>query len=302
MPLPSPSPPPILPRASTAAAAMSHHDFTQVGKYQIIELIGEGAMGAVYRAVDPVLERPVAIKVMTDALARAPELHDRFLREAQAAGSLQHPNVITIYDFGEVDGHPFIAMELIEGADLETIVARHEPLTLEAKLDIAIDVLAGLDYAHKRGVVHRDIKPANIRITEEGRAKLMDFGIAHLSSSNMTKTGMMMGTPNYMAPEQVTGEKTSPATDIFAFGAVLFELLTGKKPFQGPTLHSTLFKIVSENAPSLLECLPGLPASLDRIVQKALAKDPQDRFATALEMANELSVARATPSDDPPPR
>src|SRR5918911_5350628 len=195
MPLPSPNPPPILPPASTPAAAMPPHDFTQVGKYQIIELIGEGAMGAVYRALDPVLKRPVAIKVMTDALAREPELHDRFLREAQAAGSLQHPNIITIYDFGEVDGHPFIAMELVEGVDLEAILARHEPLTLEAKLDIAIDVLAGLDYAHKHGVVHRDIKPSNIRITKEGRAKIVDFCIAHLSSSNITKTGVMIGTP-----------------------------------------------------------------------------------------------------------
>ncbi|HEX7941313.1 MAG TPA: serine/threonine-protein kinase, partial [Gemmatimonadaceae bacterium] len=192
-----------MPPQTSVAVAMARYDLAHIGKYQITELIGEGAMGVVYRALDPVLTRPVAIKVMTDALAHEPEQRDRFLREAQTAGSLQHPNIVTIYDCGEVDGHPFIAMEYIEGADLATILERHEPLPLKAKLDIAIDALTGLAYAHKHGVVHRDIKPANIRITEDGRAKIMDFGIAHLSSSSMTRTGVMMGTPNYMAPEQV---------------------------------------------------------------------------------------------------
>src|SRR5262245_38951897 len=164
---------------------MASDGMTEVGKYRILEQIGEGAMGVVYRALDPVLNRSVAIKVMSDALARDDELRTRFLREAQAAGSLQHPNVVTVYDFGEVDGHLYIAMEFVTGEDLEGMLARRAPMTVAQKIDIVVDVLNGLGYAHKRGIVHRDIKPANIRVDEEGRARIMDFGIAHLQSSKM---------------------------------------------------------------------------------------------------------------------
>ena len=277
----------------------SRWQVTQVGKYQILEPLGEGAMGVVYRALDPVLGRTVAIKVMTDALAHDDELRSRFLREAQAAGSLQHPNVITIYDFGEVDGHPFIAMELVEGTDLERILSEKAALTLSDKLGIAIDVLNGLAYAHKRGIVHRDIKPANIRIDEEGRARIMDFGIAHLASSNITRTGVMMGTPNYMAPEQVTGGAITPATDIFAVGAVLYELVTNARPFQADTLHGVLYKVVSEMPPDVETVLPGLPRELGDVVRRALAKDPPERYANATEMAAALSAVRASLSNPP---
>ncbi|HSJ63356.1 MAG TPA: serine/threonine-protein kinase [Gemmatimonadaceae bacterium] len=264
-----------------------------VGKYRILDLVGEGAMGVVYRGVDTVLNRTVALKVMSESVARQQDLRDRFLREAQAAGSLQHPNVVTIYDFGEVDGHLFIAMEFVDGVDLERLLSAHEPLTLQQRLDIAIDVLTGLCYAHRRGIVHRDIKPANIRITEEGRAKVMDFGVAYLDSSRMTQTGMMMGTPSYMAPEQVVGGKITAATDIFAMGSVLYELLSGARPFEGSTLHNTLYKIVSEDPPPIREVMPGLPASLDRIVRKALQKDPSLRYQDSLEMADDLAAVRA---------
>lgn len=264
-----------------------------VGKYRILDLVGEGAMGVVYRGVDTVLNRTVALKVMSDAVARQQDLRDRFLREAQAAGSLQHPNVVTIFDFGEVDGHLYIAMEYVEGIDLERLLAAHEPLTIHQRLDIAIDVLNGLSYAHRHGIVHRDVKPANIRITEEGRAKVMDFGVAYLDSSSLTQTGMMMGTPSYMAPEQVVGGKITAATDIFAMGSVLYELLTGARPFEGNTLHNTLYKIVSEEPPPIRDVMPGLPATLDRIVRKALAKEPANRYANALEMADELAAVRA---------
>ncbi|HEY9225152.1 MAG TPA: serine/threonine-protein kinase, partial [Gemmatimonadaceae bacterium] len=203
---------------------MSRNGVTEVGKYRVIEQVGEGAMGVVYRALDPVLNRTVAIKVMSDALARDDDLRNRFLREAQAAGSLQHPNVITIYDFGEVDGHLFIAMEFVAGDDLEDILRKTTPLTTVDRIDILVDVLSGLAYAHKRGVIHRDVKPANIRIDEEGRARIMDFGIAHLQSSKLTRTGLMVGTPAYMAPEQVTGGPVSAQTDIFSVGAVMYEL------------------------------------------------------------------------------
>lgn len=272
---------------------MSRTPVTAIGKYQVVDLIGEGAMGAVYRALDPVLNRMVAIKVMSDAIARDDALRDRFMREAQAAGSLQHPNVVTIYDFGEFEGHLFIAMELVEGNDLEQLIEKRVPLTLDQRLGIVIDVLVGLSYAHRRGVVHRDIKPGNIRITEDGRAKIMDFGVAHLESTKMTATGVMIGTPNYMAPEQVTGQKVGPPTDIFAVGAVLYELLSHHKAFGGDSLHSVLFKVVSEEPPSLRLVAPDIPVSLDPIVQKALAKEPEDRYQSAQEMANALAEVRS---------
>ncbi|GLC24513.1 serine/threonine-protein kinase [Roseisolibacter agri] len=266
---------------------------TTIGKYQILGLVGEGAMGAVYRALDPVLQRPVAIKVMSDAVAREQELRERFLREAQAAGSLQHPNVVTIYDFGEVDGHLFIAMEFLDGEDLEALLAKQTALSLSSKLGIAIDVLGGLSYAHRRGIVHRDIKPANIRITDDERAKIMDFGVAHLTSQKMTRTGMTMGTPNYMAPEQVTAGPIGAHTDVFSLGAVLYELLTHRKPFAAETLHAVLYKIVSEPTPPPSTYAPELPPELDAIVAKSLAKDPEHRYQTAAEMANDLTELRA---------
>jgi len=267
---------------------------TKIGKYEIIEQVGEGAMGVVYRAADPVLNRPVAVKVMNEGLAQDAGLRERFLREAQAAGSLQHPNVVTIYDFGETDGHLFIAMEFIEGSDLEELLDRGKSIPLDAKLDIVIDVLNGLAYAHRRGIVHRDIKPANIRIDGEGHARIMDFGVAHLASSNLTGTGVMMGTPNYMAPEQITTGEVTARTDIFSVGAVLFELLTNVKPFAADTLHRVLFRIVSDAPPEILDVVPDLPVALDKVIKKALAKDVSHRYTSATEMANDLSAVRSS--------
>jgi serine/threonine-protein kinase len=272
---------------------MSDRGVTEVGKYRIVEQVGEGAMGVVYRARDPVLNRTVAIKVMSDSLARDDELRGRFLREAQAAGSLQHPNVITIYDFGEVDGHLFIAMEFVVGSDLEDLLRNNAPLTVVQKIDLLIDILGGLAYAHKRGVVHRDVKPANIRVDEEGRARIMDFGIARLQSSTITRTGLMVGTPAYMAPEQVGGGVVSPQTDIFSAGAVMYELFTGRKPFEGETLQSVFYKIVSQSPPDFTSVAPRLPAALNSIVMRALAKDPGERYSTATEMASDLAEVRA---------
>ena len=266
----------------------------KLGKYQILEKVGEGAMGVVYRALDPVLNRIVAVKVMSDGLAQDEGLRARFLREAQAAGSLQHPNVVTIYDFGEADGHLFIAMEFIQGADLEHLLRHNAPLTLAGKLDIVVDVLNGLYYAHRRGIVHRDIKPANIRVDEEGHARIMDFGVARLATSDMTKSGVMMGTPNYMAPEQISGGDISAAVDIFSVGALLYELLTNVKPFQGDTMHNVLFKIVTDTPPDVRELNADLPAALSGIVRRAIAKEPADRFRSASEMANALSAVRTT--------
>ena len=272
---------------------MADANISAIGKYQIIELVGEGAMGVVYRAHDSVLDRNVAIKVMNESIARQDDLRKRFLHEAQAAASLQHPNVVCIYDLGEADGHLFIAMEFIQGVDLEHLIELAKPLSLQAKLDIIIDVLTGLAFAHKRGIVHRDIKPANIRVAEDGRAKIMDFGVAHLASSSMTSTGSILGTPTYMAPEQITEGKTSPATDIFAVGGVLYQILTMMKPFEAPTLQNLFFKIITEDPRNVSELMPGLPAALDHIVRKAMAKEPGDRYTSALEMANELTNVRS---------
>ena len=266
---------------------------TQIGKYKIQELVGEGAMGTVYRAIDSVIGRTVAIKVMNASIARQQDHRQRFLREAQAAGSLQHPNVVTIYDLGELDGHLFIAMEYVHGTDLERLMSGPEQLKLQSKLDIIVDVLMGLSYAHKHGIVHRDIKPANVRVGEDGHAKIMDFGVAHLASSDMTRTGIVVGTPSYMAPEQVMGGKAVPGTDLFAVGAVLYHLITGSKPFEGPTLQSLFYRIVTDMPRSLDEVRPGLPPALNAIIQKSMAKEASQRYETALDMANAIIAVRA---------
>jgi serine/threonine-protein kinase len=265
---------------------------TKIGKYDVEERVGEGAMGVVYRALDPILKRRVAIKVMSEAFAQNDDLRERFLREAQAAGSLQHPNVITIYDFGEVDGHLYIAMEFVEGQDVAELLAHQVPLGIVHKLDIAIGVLQGLAFAHKRGIIHRDIKPANIRVDGDGNARIMDFGVAHLASSDMTRTGVMIGTPSYMAPEQITGGKIGPQTDIFSLGAVLYELLTGTRPFAGGPLQAVMYRVLSEAPLPLEVAAPGLPPRLNEIVMRALAKEPEQRYATALDMANDLLAVR----------
>lgn len=249
-------------------------------------------MGVVYRAFDAVLNRSVAIKVMSAGIMNDSELRERFLREARAAGSLQHPNIITIYDFGEAEGLLYIAMEYVEGADLSEIIERKDPLPLHAKLAIVIDILHALDYAHSRGVVHRDIKPANIRVSVDGRARLMDFGIARLQEgTHLTKSGMMVGTPNYMAPEQVTAGTITPAADIFAVGTVLYEFLSYATTFGGDTLHAVLYKIVTEEPKPLEQVAPGLPPALISTVTRALAKDPGSR-PSAAAMAKALATVR----------
>ena len=271
---------------------------SKIGKYEVESVVGEGAMGVVYCAMDSMLNRRVAIKVMSDAIAQDKDLRERFLREAQAAGSLQHPNVVTIYDFGEVDGHLYIAMEYVEGEDLEDLLGSKIQLPLDAKLELIIGVLHGLAFAHKRGVVHRDIKPANIRVDQEGKARIMDFGVAHLASSDMTRTGMMLGTPSYMAPEQILGGQVSPATDIFSVGAVLYELLTNTRPFRGDTLQTLMYQILSTMPRPVTELVPGLPPELDRIVMRSLQKESKDRYAHALEMANDLTMVKPAKGHD----
>jgi tetratricopeptide (TPR) repeat protein/predicted Ser/Thr protein kinase len=245
-------------------------------------------MGTVYEALDPVLNRKVAIKIMTPGLADAPELRLRFLREAQAAGGLRHRNIVTVYDLGDDRGEPYIAMEFIDGTDLEKIIQKKEPLSIERKLDVIRQICEGLGYAHKAGIVHRDIKPANIRLTPDGEVKIMDFGIAHLQSSTMTKSGLVLGTVHYMAPEQIQGRKVDHRADIFAVGAIAYELIAYRRAFEGDSLTNVMFKIMHEPADPA-----GLPASdytpgLEGLVLRALARDPAERYPSLDEMRSEL--------------
>jgi serine/threonine protein kinase len=268
------------------------HHLTRIGKYEVECVVGEGSMGVVYRAIDPQINRRVAIKVMSDAVAQDTSLRDRFLREAQTAGSLQHPNVVTIYDFGEVEDHLFIAMEYVEGNDLADLLSKNVAIPIIEGLDLTVGLLNGLAYAHKRGIIHRDIKPANVRVDTEGKARLMDFGVAHLASSDMTSTGMLLGTPAYMAPEQITGGSVTAETDIFSVGAVLYELLAGRRPFVGDTLQSLMYSILNRAPESLEAIVPKLPPGLHDVVMRALQKEPSQRYHSAMAMANDLSAIR----------
>src|SRR5439155_1437370 len=239
-----------------------------------------------------VIRRFVALKLLPRA-GRSADARDRFMREARAAGALQHPNIVTIYDLGESDDQLFIAMELVDGRDLSSLIALSEPLALERKLDMVIEVLQGLSYAHERGVIHRDVKPSNVRIASDGSVKIMDFGIARLQSADVTGSGAIVGTPTYMAPEQITNGAISPATDIFAVGCVLYELLAYRKPFEGETVHGVLYQVLTTDPKPLRTMAPSIPAALERVVGKALNKVPEERFETARQMQSALFSIRA---------
>src|SRR5947209_10606079 len=272
---------------------MTETQYRRVGKFELHELIGEGAMGAVWKAYDSVIRRFVALKLLPGSVGRSTDARDRFLREARAAGALQHPNIVTLYELGEADRQLFIAMELVAGRDLSWLMALREPLALERKLDIVIEVLQGLSYAHERGVIHRDIKPSNVRIASDGSVKIMDFGIARLQSAEVTGSGAIVGTPTYMAPEQITNGAITPATDLFAVGCLLYEMLSYQKPFEGETVHGVLYQVLTTDPKPLRTMAPSIPASLERVVIRAMAKAPQDRYETAKQMRATLVGIRA---------
>ena len=267
--------------------------YRHVSKFELHDLIGEGAMGVVWKAYDTVIRRYVALKLLTSRIGKTTDARQRFLREGRAAGVLQHPNLVTLYDLGEAEGQLYIAMELVEGQDLSALIARNDPLALERKLDIVIEILEGLAYAHERGVIHRDIKPSNIRLTADGHVKIMDFGIARLQSADATGSGAIVGTPNYMAPEQVTNGRITPATDIFAVGCLCYELLCYQKPFQGETVHGVLYQVLTSEPKPLRTMAPSIPAALERVVAKAMNKVPEARYQTARQMQQALSAVRA---------
>jgi tetratricopeptide (TPR) repeat protein/predicted Ser/Thr protein kinase len=252
-------------------------------------------MGTVYEALDPALQRKLAVKTMIPGLADAPELRLRFLREAQAAGGLRHRNIVTVYDLGEDKGRPYIAMEYIEGTDLEKIIQNKEPLSLEWKLDVLRQVCEGLSYAHRHGIVHRDVKPANIRVTPDGEVKIMDFGIAHLQSSNLTKSGLVLGTVHYMAPEQIDGHKVDHRADVFSVGAIAYELFTYKRPFEAESITGVMYQIMHDRPDSKM--LPTTPYSpgLERIIMKAMAREVEERYQSLDDMHGDLvSLVRET--------
>lgn len=246
---------------------------THIGRFRITGKIGSGAMGVVYAADDEVMGRPVALKVLIADLESDPETRARFYREALAAARVLHPNVITIFDAGEDDGRSFIAMQLLHGAPLAQYLTRPEAAPLERKLDLMIQVCEGLSAAHAHGVVHRDLKPSNLFVQTDGLLKILDFGVARLADSSMTAAGTVLGTPDYMSPEQALGAQVSASSDIFSAGAVFHYMLSGSKPFKGPDLRSLLRQLATEDP----EPLPSVPPALADIVKRTMAKDPAGR-------------------------
>jgi len=263
-----------------------------LGRYRIESQIGRGAMGTVFRALDPVLERPVAIKTLNTDLPddELAAVRARFVREAKSAGRLNHPNIVTIYDAGMAGDVAYIAMELLEGQSLQQMMKSGAAIRFDKAVDIVAQVAEGLDYAGRFGIVHRDIKPANIMISPAGIAKITDFGVARVPSSSMTDAGMLLGSPKYIAPEQVREESIDPRADVFSLGVVLYELLGGRTPFEEPEqdVLSLLDRIVTASPTPLSQLRPGLPGALDAILARALAKDPAQRFQRAGELARRL--------------
>ena len=249
-------------------------------------------MGEVYKARDTVLDRFVAIKTMSAAVLGNPEMGQRFLREAQSAARLNHPNVVTLHEFGEDAGRFFMAMELLDGEDLSHTLKRGALAALEDKLPVMEQILDGVAYAHAQGVIHRDLKPANIHIQSNGHIKVMDFGLARLGESEITRAGTVMGTPNYMSPEQVRGEKTGPASDVFALGAMFYEILSGRRAFDADSMHAVLYKVTESQPPSLAEVCEGIPPVVVTFVWRALAKAPELRYKDAGQMREALELCR----------
>lgn len=273
----------------------------EVGRYQILEKLGEGAMAAVYKAYDPGIDRQLVIKFLHPELCRDSEYRMRFLREAKAAGMLSHPNIVTVFDVGEIENRPYIAMELLDGGTLNEMLTDGQGLALRAVLNIGIQIASALDYAHNKGIFHRDIKPSNmIRLAGSGTIKLADFGIAHVPSAgaDRTQAGTVMGTPHYMSPEQALGEKIDARSDLWAVGVILYQLATGKRPFEADTIVTLLYRIANDSPKPVAELRKDIPPGLRRIIARCLNKQPDKRFQSGRELADALSkVLRETEID-----
>lgn len=270
-------------------------DISALGKYEILLQLGSGSMGMVYRARDTVLDRDVALKVMRTESQSFPEMSERFSREARACAKLHHQNIVTIYDFGEAENSSYIVMELLEGSDWRTILKQKSALDLRLKVDLMAQVCDGLGHAHATGIVHRDLKPSNLFVHLRNQAKILDFGLVKLSTSVLTRTGIVLGTPNYMAPEQITGQKCDNRSDLFSAAIVFYEFLTGCHPFQAPFIP----KRIATGAPDPIdEVAPALPFLLQDAISRGLHKDPDERFQTGEEFASALRTASEALDED----
>jgi serine/threonine-protein kinase len=270
-------------------------EIKQFGRYEIVSELGRGAMGVVYKARDPQIDRLVAVKTVS-MWGQEPEEEEefrlRFMNEAQAAGRLHHSGIVAVFDVGESleNKDPYIVLEYVSGESLNRILAREKKLPLEAALKLAEEIADALDYAHAQGVIHRDIKPANILITEEGRAKIADFGIAKLNLAHFTLPGRVLGTPAYMAPEQLSGESSDGRSDLFSLGVILYVMVTGHSPFQGTSATTVCFKVANREpiAASALDMT--LPPQLDAVISRAMAKDPNERYQRGADFAEDLRI------------
>jgi len=276
---------------------------SRIGRYEVEKELGRGAMAVVYKAIDPVIGRVVAIKTirMEHGMGlEQEELRQRLYREAQSAGNLNHPNIVTIYDIGEEGDLSYIAMEFIEGESLESWMEKNRIPPVEQTVAIIEQIASGLDYAAARGIIHRDIKPGNVLLTSDGRAKIADFGIAKFSTSKFTQTGMVMGTPAYMSPEQALGHALDGRSDIFSLGVIFYEMLTGERPFSGSNSTTIIYKIVHEEVVPPCKLNVNLHAGIDYIVRRMLAKNPDERYPSCAEVVQDLrnyaSLGRAQAS------
>lgn len=270
---------------------------SQLGRYEVISELGQGAMGVVYKARDPLIDREVAIKTINLGLAveEREEYEARFYQEAKAAGRLGHPNIVTIYDVGRTGNIAYIAMEYLHGRELRDALNENKTLPVSQVLDISIQVAQGLAYAHEHGIVHRDVKPSNVMIVRDGHVKITDFGIARMASAAVrTQTGMVLGSPKYMSPEQVLGKLTDQRSDIFSLGVMLYEMLAGQVPFIGENINAIMYQTLNAIPAPLGNVNPAVPEMLNYIVAKALAKDLDARYQQAGEMANDLRACRET--------
>ena len=271
------------------------HDMTasaKAGRYELIEEIGRGAMGIVYRASDPVIGRPVAVKTMRLANAGSGLSHDellaRFQTEARAAGRLTHPNIVVVYDAGEEDGLLYITMELVEGPSLQALIEAKQTFPLPRVLRLIEQACSALDFAHQHNIIHRDIKPANLMLTQDDTLKITDFGTAKILQFGAAQTAQIIGTPSYMSPEQIKGRPVDGRSDIFSLGVVLYEMLTGQKPFPGDSVTTVIYKIVNENPVPARELDSSIHPGLSAVIAKALAKPVEERFQTCREFIEAL--------------
>ena len=268
---------------------------SQLGRYEVLGELGQGAMGIVYKARDPLIDRVVAIKTINLGLAldEKEEYEGRFYQEAKAAGRLNHPNIVTIYDVGKSGDVAYIAMEFLQGRELRDIMNDGGLLPVDQVLDIVAQVAQGLAYAHEHGIVHRDVKPSNIMVVRDGHAKITDFGIARMASSAVrTQTGMVLGSPKYMSPEQVMGKEIDQRSDIFSLGVMLYEMLTGQAPFNGENVNAIMYQTLNAVPAPPNTLNPAVPEMVNFILAKALAKKVEDRYQNAMDFAVDLRACR----------